>query len=105
MRSPDLIELLKLMGCGLDSSVRAPEVVEPFLQCDKLFLGASVVQHVFADELGQVLHVLDAYGLIEHGHGRAVAQVGVQKEHGLEFLVIGREGIKGEQGALLDDLS
>ena len=60
---------------------------------------------MFANELGEILDIFDTDRLIENGHGGPASQIGVHEKHRLEFLVISRKGIKGNQSPFLDDPS
>ena len=99
----NFLKLLQLVGCGFNSTVSAPQIIESFLQGHQFFLRTAIIEHVLTNELSQVLGVLDTNRLVENGHRRSIPQICIHKEHGLEFLVIGSEGIKGSKVSLLYD--
>ncbi len=103
MRFLDLLKLLELAGRGFNSSVRTAQIIKTFLQSQQFLFRAAIVQHVFTNELSEILDVLDAHRLVENGHGRSIAQIRIHEQHGLEFLMIGSERIEGNETTLFDN--
>ncbi len=103
VRFLDLLKLLKLAGRGFNSSVRTAQIIKTFLQSQQFLFRTAVIQHVFTNELSEILDILDTHRLVENGHGRSIAQIRIQEPQGLEYLKVGSERIEGNETTLFDN--